>query len=142
MLSLFLDCFYAIALPGVDGFEAKQKATSGALTAGSFARPEPEPDIQPLLSMRVHVFFRGLTGLWACMDPECSEVEQDHRGERPVGRLYGDPRVRCDCGMRVLEAFTCRKCGLLFLAGFPDSGLGSLWPWIDEFKDSDSSSVP
>ena len=124
--------------PGVDGFEAKQKATSGALTAGSFARPEPEPDIQPLLSMRVHVFFRGLTGLWACMDPECSEVEQDHRGERPVGRLYGDPRVRCDCGMRVLEAFTCRKCGLLFLAGFPDSGLGSLWPWIDEFKDSDS----
>ena len=124
--------------PGAADLDTMHKATSGALAAGAFARPEPEPDIQPLLSMRVHEFFRGLAGLWACVDPGCSEVQEKHRGERPVGRLFTDPRVRCACGMRVLELFTCRKCGLLFLGGYPDSGLGSLWPWTDQFKDSDS----
>ena len=124
--------------PGEDCAEDRHQATSGALAAGAFARPEPVPDIQPLLSMRVHIFFRGLTGIWACMNPQCPEIDGAYQGERPLGKLYGDPRVRCECGMRVLEVFTCRKCGLLFLGGFPDSGLGSLWPWVDEFKDSNS----
>ena len=115
----------------------KDRATAGVLAAGSFARPEPQPDTQPLLSMRVHTFFRGLPGLWACLRPDCPEIPPDYRGERPIGRLYTDPRPWCDCGARVLEIVTCRKCGLIFLGGIPDSGQGALWPWSDRFDEDE-----
>ena len=115
----------------------KDRATAGVLAAGSFARPEPQPDTQPLLSMRVHTFFRGLPGLWACLRPDCPEIPLHHRGERPIGRLYTDPRPWCDCGARILEVLTCRKCGLIFLGGIPDSGQGALWPWSDRFDEDE-----
>ena len=101
---------------------------AGLLAAGSFARPMPLPDTPPILSMRIHAFFRGLPGFWACLNPNCPEVPEEYRGERPVGRTYTDPRPWCSerCGARVLEMFSCRKCGLLFLGGIPDSGSGSL----------------
>lgn len=113
--------------------EERERATAGVLTAGSFARATPYADTPPLLSMRVHAFFRGIPGLWACMDPECQEVG-DGGGERPVGRLYSEPRPWCDCGARVLELFSCRHCGLLFLGGVPDSTQESLWPWSDDLS--------
>ena len=121
--------------------DKRERATAGVLAAGSYARPEPEPDTQPLLSMRIHPFFRGIPGFWACMNIECSEVPSEYRGERPVGRLYTDPRIWCGCGSRVLEVFTCRKCGLLFLGGIPDSGPGGLWPWSDDFSGEQSELI-
>lgn len=123
--------------PGDYPDDIKDRATAGLLAAGSFARPEPQPDTQPLLSMRVHTFFRGLAGVWACIDPNCSEIPAKHKGDRPVGKLYTDPRIWCSCGARVLEIFTCRKCGLIFLGGVPDSGPGALWPWSDQFDTTD-----
>ena len=116
---------------------AKERATAGLLAAGSYARKEPEPDTPPLLSMRIHAFFRGVPGLWACLNPACPEIPEPHRGERPIGRIYTDPRPWCSdkCGSRVLELFSCRKCGLLFAGGVPDSGGNeSLWPWSDDFS--------
>ena len=116
--------------------EAKERATAGLLAAGSFARSVPLPDTPPILSMRIHAFFRGVPGFWACLSPDCPEVPEQYRGERPVGRIYTDPRPWCSerCAARVLELFSCRKCGLLFVGGIPDSGLGSLWPWSDDFS--------
>ena len=116
--------------------EIQERAMAGLLAAGSYARPTPLPDTPPILSMRLHAFFRGLPGLWACLNPECPEVPDQYRGERPVGRIYTDPRPWCSerCGARVLEVFSCRRCGLLFMGGIPDSGAGSLWPWSDDFS--------
>jgi len=119
--------------------QERERATAGVLAAGSFARPSSLPDTPPLLSMRVHAFFRGVTGLWACMDPDCPEIDDQFRnpeGGRPVGKLYTDARPWCGsrCGARVLELFSCRHCGLLFLAGIPDSMRGSLWPWSDDLS--------
>ena len=86
--------------------------------------------------MRLHAFFRGVPGFWACLSPGCPEIPEPYRGNRPVGRIYTDPRPWCSerCGARVLELFSCRKCGLLFMGGIPDRGLGSLWPWSDDFS--------
>lgn len=114
----------------------QERAMAGLLAAGSFARPMALPDTPPILSMRIHAFFRGVPGFWACLNPSCPEVPEPYRGERPVGRIYSDPRPWCSerCGGRVLELFSCRKCGLLFVGGIPDSGPGALWPWSDDFS--------
>ena len=122
--------------PNSTNLSDQERATAGLLAAGSFARPTALPDTPPILSMRVHAFFRGVPGFWACLNPRCPEVPDLYRGERPVGRVYTDPRPWCSdrCSSRVLELFSCRKCGLLFVGGIPDSDTGSLWPWSDDFS--------
>ena len=54
----------------------REEPTAGLLSAGSFARAAPLKDTPPILSMRVHAIFRGIPGLWACLDPLCPEVEK------------------------------------------------------------------
>jgi Lhr-like helicase len=120
--------------------DERERALSGVLAAGSFARPSASQDTPPLLSMRVHAFFRGISGVWACMNPDCPEVPGHFRADtanpRALGKIYFDPRPWCSpaCGGRVLELFSCRKCGLLFLGGIPDERHGSLWPWSDDLS--------
>jgi hypothetical protein len=102
------------------------------------ARPNEDPDAPSLLSTRMHCMFKGIPGLWACIAPDCSEVDHELRGSeespRPVGKLYSSPILRCGCGSRVLEVFSCRVCGLLYLGGIPDSVGGDLWPWADSLE--------
>lgn len=116
--------------------EVRERATAGVLAAGSYARSSEIADTPPLLSMRVHGFFRGIGGLWACLDTNCPLAPQASAGtlDRPVGKIYTDPRPWCECGARVLELFSCRKCGLLFLGGIPDAVAGTLWPWSDDLS--------
>jgi ATP-dependent helicase YprA (DUF1998 family) len=122
--------------PGLETPERRERATAGVLSAGSFARAEALPDTPPLISVRMHLFFRGIYGLWACMDPHCPKAPALPPGilSRPVGKLFMDPRPWCECGARVLELFSCRQCGLLYLGGIPDSAQGSLWPWSDDLS--------
>lgn len=85
------------------------------------------PDDPSLLPCRVHSFFRGLRGLWACMDPDCTEISDDLRGV--TGKLYSQPREICGCGSRVLEFFTCRVCGSPYGRGYCDNAASpsSIW---------------
>lgn len=119
----------------------RKKATAGLLAIGSFARKEDTASSLPLLSMRLHTFFRGIAGIWACLDPKCTEVPPQFAHDRPVGKLYLEPRPWCACGARVLELFTCHHCGLAYLAGMPDEEGHSLWPWQDNFTDGDATSL-
>ncbi|RXZ68299.1 DEAD/DEAH box helicase [Agromyces albus] len=69
--------------------------------------------------LRGHVFARTVEGIWACSDPNCSEIPSEHASNiRAVGRLYREGRLRCDCGARVLELLACKDCGELFMGGF------------------------
>lgn len=112
----------------------RRRATAGLLSAGSYARPNgmTDLDVPPLLPSRLHLMFRGLPGLWACIDPSCPEAI-DIGAPRPCGKLYAEPRIWCDCGARVLEVFSCRVCGLLFLGGIPDDD-GRLWPYEKDLE--------
>jgi ATP-dependent helicase YprA (DUF1998 family) len=110
-------------LGGVVFSGADAPAVDAALTAliaiGSMARPRGSE--AGLLPCRVHGFFRGLPGLWACLDPECSDVA-GRFGEGPVGRIYSQPRDNCDaCGARVFELFTCRLCGTAYARAYTDN---------------------
>jgi hypothetical protein len=91
------------------------KAVNSLIAMGSRARLKP--DDASLLPCRVHAFYRGLPGLWACMDPQCETLHEDDRGG-PIGRLYSQPRDRCACHAPVLPYFTCRYCGTSYARAY------------------------
>lgn len=96
-----------------------EKAATNLVALGSYAREAGQIDGPGLLPSRLHTFFRGLAGLWVCLDPSCSEIPPAHRGG-PVGRLYEQPTSRCACGARVFELFTCRHCGTAYCRAYTD----------------------
>ncbi|HET9215752.1 MAG TPA: DEAD/DEAH box helicase, partial [Terriglobia bacterium] len=94
------------------------RAVTTLIALGSVARREPtEPGLLPC---RVHSFYRGLAGLWVCMDPNCANLPATARGG-PAGKLYSQPRDMCDCGGRVLELFTCRNCGTAYARAYTNN---------------------
>ena len=95
-------------------------ATNALVELTSMAKPDSKQ--APLLAARAHAFFRGLPGLWACSDPQCSHVSDSQR-ERwdtlpPTGALYAQPRRTCECGARVFEVYTCRSCGCAYFKAY------------------------
>jgi len=92
-------------------------AVTVLIALGSIARTDPKGS--GLLPCRIHNFFRGLPGLWVCMDPECTETLADQQ-RRICGKMYGQPHERCDCGSRVLELYTCRYCGTAYARAYTD----------------------
>ena len=84
-------------------------AVDTLLELASLAKPTPAAP--PLLPARVHMLFRGLPGLWACANPQCSRIAEGERGG-PTGALYAEARQNCGCGAQVYELHSCRDCGL------------------------------
>lgn len=86
--------------------------------------------LQPI---RAHLFFRNVDGLWACSNPDCSEVEEKYRFKgRNVGKLYKRPQTKCTCGSVVLELLNCRQCGEVFL---------NLWENINEIDENNQHRI-
>jgi len=101
---------------GVDAPVAARAMTT-LIALGSLARQDPSAP--GLLPCRVHSFYRGLAGLWVCMDPECSALDAEARGG-PCGKMFSQPRDTCECGARVLELYTCRICGSAYARAYTD----------------------
>lgn len=98
--------------------ELAARAVTTLIALGCVARREPtEPGLLPC---RVHSFYRGLAGLWVCMDPQCPSLPAAERGG-PAGKLFSQPRDSCECSARVLELFTCRNCGTAYARAYTDS---------------------
>ena len=113
--------------PDSEGTEA-ERATDGLLALGTFARrTEPAREEQPLLPTRVHLLFRGLPPLYACINSNCI-ARRTSLGEMLLGRLYTEPRTQCECGGRVFELLTHRDCGAAYLRAFaPNATPDFLW---------------
>jgi ATP-dependent helicase YprA (DUF1998 family) len=105
------------------------EAVTALLSLGSVARRDPSKP--GLLPSRIHSLHRGLPGLWICMDPDCSGLRPErHNGLG--GRLYGQPRERCDdCGARVLELYSCRTCGSAYARAYTDDVENPDFLWAD-----------
>jgi ATP-dependent helicase YprA (DUF1998 family) len=102
-------------------------ALTALIALGSAARrSQHEPGLLPC---RVHSFYRGLPGLWICMDPDCTATEKE-KG-RPVGKMYAQPRELCDCGARVLELYTCRNCGTAYGRAYTDDVQAPTYLWAE-----------
>lgn len=111
--------------PDVDP-ELAERALTALIALGSVARrSEGEPGLLPC---RVHAFFRGLPGLWACIDPDCALLSGSASGG-PIGTLYAQPQEVCACGARVFELYTCRNCGSAYARTYTDNLLEPDFLW-------------
>ena len=81
----------------------------------SFAREKEKERIYA--PVRSHLFFRGLPGLFACVNSHCSERLPTDKPNL-LGKLFTTPRLRCDCGARVYELLTHRDCGAAYIRGY------------------------
>lgn len=120
----------ATIFPGVEAPLANQAVTT-LVALGSVARPKP--DEAGLLPCRVHAFFRGLPGLWACLDPNCTELDGEQLpGAGPIGKLYAQPQATCGCGARVFEYYTCRHCGSSYARAYSDDLVEPAFLWHEQ----------
>lgn len=88
------------------------------------------------LPMRAHILFRTIPGWWACIDPDCSEVDPRFRApQRRIGKLYPQPTIRCACGSRCLDLWICRDCGEILLGGYASKGDGGVQYLLPEVPD-------
>lgn len=97
--------------------DVADRAVTALLALSSVAREEL--DGAGLLPCRIHNFYRGLPGLWVCMDPECAEIAEENRSGI-CGKMYSQPHEVCSCGARVLEFYTCRNCGAAHARAYSD----------------------
>lgn len=103
--------------PDVDE-QIARRATEVILAMGALARRES--DSRVFLPTRLHLFFRGITGLYACTNQKC-EKRLNKTDKHPIiGRLYAVPMLNCTCQKkaRVYELLTHRDCGAAFIVGY------------------------
>ncbi|WP_386695005.1 DEAD/DEAH box helicase [Lonepinella sp. MS14435] len=66
---------------------------------------------EAFLKLRAHYFQRTLSGLWACIDPNCTCKDHSLVKEKwPFGKVYSQVRSRCECGAAVFELVFCQEC--------------------------------
>ena len=102
------------------GHPEARRALEALLTVGTLARRKP--DDPGLVPTRVHGLFRGLHGLYACVNPCCGGRQSEPGVPALLGRLFTSPRTTCDaCGCRVFEIASCRSCGSPYLLAYSQS---------------------
>lgn len=127
-----------LVFPEADA-EIADRAISTLISLGSAARLKP--DEAGLLPCRVHAFFRGLPGLWACLDPACT-VDRNGIPNGPIGAMYSQPRNTCGCGACVFELFTCRQCGTAYARAYTDNVKNPSFLWQEPGDAFDTASGP
>lgn len=97
-----------------DKSEVGQKALENLLLIAPLAKDENENVLFPA---RMHSFFRGLDGVFACPNPGCAK---SHNGDHvTIGDLFTYPIDQCPfCHSKVYELLEDRRCGALFLKGY------------------------
>ena len=75
-----------------------------------------EKDGNFLFPVRLHMFVRGLQGIYACSNPHCSceGVKRSPREKLPLGKVISVPKERCECGGKIYELKNHTKCGALY----------------------------
>ena len=108
------------------------------------AYPRGDTSKDAFLPIRAHLFHRAQSGLWACVNPECSGKEGTAlAGNWPFGKVYLTQRQVCECcDHPVYELTHCAKCNEPSLSGvryITDSSLVSFkpreLPEVDEYFD-------
>lgn len=71
-----------------------------------------------LFPVRLHMFLRGLQGLYACSNPKCQYAGYSESEKLPLGKVISISKDRCECGGRIYELVNHIKCGALYLRAY------------------------
>lgn len=72
-----------------------------------------------LFPSRLHMFFRGIMGVYSCINPNCDEATT-YNGIT-IGKVYLDTyRDTCSCDGKIYELINHRRCGAIFIKGYID----------------------
>jgi len=109
----------SVIFPEFDKNDA-EKATEILLALGTIAKSK---EGKPLLSSRVHMMFKGLNGIYDCLNPDCpGSKDIDEVSGIKLGKLFDKHHLTCpECGARVFELETDRRCGTLFIKAYQDT---------------------
>lgn len=71
-----------------------------------------------LFPARMHMLFKGIKGVYACTNPDCSHSHTD--GALTLGEIYlSDGHLICPhCESAVYELYNDRRCGAMFFKGY------------------------
>lgn len=102
------------------GPDADPTLLEALLVAAKLEGDGEKPDFsKPRPTFRSHMFLRQVQGMWACSNPNCTEIHESHKSSRrKFGRLFKSPAMKCDCGGQVLELLYCYDCGEAYLGGY------------------------
>lgn len=112
--------------------EEAEGATEVLLVLGTLAR---STENKVLLPARVHLLFRGIHGIYACLNPECKH-NHDVIGIK-IGNISQKSTLTCtECGSRVFELIGDRRCGTLYIRAFIDNDLSGqeTFLWSEKSK--------
>lgn len=98
-----------------------------------------------LFPVRLHMFLRGLQGLYACSNPLCPHANYSQSEKLPLGKVISISKEKCDCGGRIYELVNHVKCGALYLKVFvqPSNSEGLPYWYVFQNRglDGDSNSL-
>lgn len=83
-----------------------------------------------LFPVRLHMFLRGLQGLYACSNPKCTYAKYSKSENLPLGKVISIPKDKCQCGGRIYELVNHIKCGALYFKVFLQKNEGQPYWYI------------
>lgn len=83
-----------------------------------------------LFPVRLHMFLRGLQGLYACSNPKCTCAKHSESEKLPLGKIISIPKDKCVCGGRIYELFNHIKCGALYIRAFLQKNEGQPYWYV------------
>lgn len=96
-----------------------------------------------LFPVRLHMFLRGLQGLYACSNPKCICAKFSESEKLPLGKVISIPRDSCECGGRIYELFNHIKCGALYFRVYVQKNEGQPYWYVfpQQGLDGDTNSL-
>lgn len=77
-----------------------------------------------LFPVRLHMFLRGLQGIYACSNPKCNFAKYSTSEKLPLGKVISIPKDKCECGGRIYELVNHIKCGGLYFRVYAQDNEG------------------
>lgn len=84
-----------------------------------------------LFPVRLHMFVRGLQGLYACSNPNCNcNAHFSEREKLPIGKVSSIHNEKCACGAKTYELVNHVKCGALYFRVFTQRNPGQAFQYV------------
>lgn len=123
-----------IAFPDCKQYDLAENAVNVLLAIAPLAK---DINGNVLYSARLHLMFRGLQGVYACLNKNCN-CNCHKNNALNLGRIYIDkPGNRCTCGGLIYELVNERTCGALFIKGYvnPEQFSEDCFVWNEPNQD-------